>query len=168
MPLTDSELRSELERHHRDALAWAVRCCGGRKTDGEDALQTAYLKILDGRARFDGAATFKTWLFGIIRYTALEQGRRHRWLILADDGYAEPLENVAAPATAATMETAALSAALKRLSPRQQQLLHLVFYQELTIDDAARVLGLSLGSARTHYERGKEKLRSLLKRGQPA
>jgi RNA polymerase sigma-70 factor (ECF subfamily) len=37
--------------------------------------------------------------------------------------------------------------------------LHLVFYQDLTIAAAADVLGISLGSARVHYERGKAQLR---------
>ncbi len=33
---------------------------------------------------------------------------------------------------------------------------------ELTIDEASVVLGISLGSARTHYERGKSRMRELL------
>ena len=56
-----------------------------------------------------------------------------------------------------------LRAALTRLSPRQQEVLHLVFYQDLTIEEAAGLLGISLGSARTHFERGKARLREQLR-----
>jgi DNA-directed RNA polymerase specialized sigma24 family protein len=38
----------------------------------------------------------------------------------------------------------------------------LVFYQDLTIEETAKVLHISLGTARTHFERGKTRLRSLL------
>jgi DNA-directed RNA polymerase specialized sigma24 family protein len=37
-----------------------------------------------------------------------------------------------------------------------------VFYQELTLSEAAQVMNISIGSARQHYERGKKRLRELL------
>jgi RNA polymerase sigma-70 factor (ECF subfamily) len=40
--------------------------------------------------------------------------------------------------------------------------LHLVFYQELTIEEASRVMNISLGTARTHFDRGKRRLREIL------
>ena len=58
--------------------------------------------------------------------------------------------------------------ALSRLSKRQQEVLHLVFYQNLTIQEAANVLAMPVGTARTHYERGKSRLRELLARSEEA
>src|SRR5207302_1267667 len=48
----------------------------GDRSAAEDALQASYLKILDGRARFDGRASFRTWLFAVVRNTAAELRRR--------------------------------------------------------------------------------------------
>ncbi|HEX4561957.1 MAG TPA: sigma-70 family RNA polymerase sigma factor, partial [Gemmatimonadales bacterium] len=56
-----------------------------------------------------------------------------------------------------------LAKALERLSRRQREVLLLVFYHEHTIEEAAAVLEIGVGSARTHYERGKARLRELLK-----
>jgi RNA polymerase sigma factor (sigma-70 family) len=160
-------IREELERLHAASFGWALACCRQRRGEAEDILQAAYLKILDGRAQFAGKASFRTWLFGVIRHTANES-RRSRWLRegLLARFHRERVVDDTAPAvetTVAEMEgVRCLRTAIKQLSRRQQEVLHLVFYQEFTIEEAAQVLGVSPGSARTHFERGKARLRGLL------
>ena len=55
-----------------------------------------------------------------------------------------------------------LACALARLSARQREVLHLVFYEGVSIAEAAEVLQIGVGSARQHYERGKRHLRRIL------
>jgi len=166
--MTESELQEQLEQLHAASYGWALSCCSRRPDEAEDVLQNAYLKILDGRARYDGRSAFKTWLFSVIRNTAADE-RRRGWLRrLRLSGYREErAADVHPPARAEALEqseqSAAFRAALAQLPRRQQEILHLVFYQEMTIEDAAAAIGVSLGSARTHYERGKARLRTLLK-----
>jgi len=160
-----ADLTAELEELHAAAFGWAMSCCGWDRTAAEDVLQATYLKVLDGRARFDGRSSFRTFVFGVIARTAREARRRaglRRWLplaslLLAVDGRPDP-----ATALVRADETARLVRALGRLSERQRQVLHLVFYEDLTIAEAAAVAGVSVGTARTHYERGKAALRTLL------
>jgi RNA polymerase sigma factor (sigma-70 family) len=57
---------------------------------------------------------------------------------------------------------AELRRCLQQLPARQAEVLHLVFYQDLTINEAANVMRVGIGSARQHYERGKARLRTLL------
>ena len=53
---------------------------------------------------------------------------------------------------------------LVQLPARQRETLHLVFYQDLSLSEAAEVMNISVGSARRHYERGKKRLREALDR----
>src|SRR5262249_24190083 len=146
---------------------WALQCCGWDRQEVEEVLQTTYVKMLSGRARFDGRSSLKTWLFAVIRRTAAER-RRVRWArsllsLRWRDGHPDPPPVVTPEALAGDAETArALRAALACLPARQREVLHLVFYQDLTVEEAAEVLGISLGSARTHYHRGKAGLRQRL------
>jgi RNA polymerase sigma factor (sigma-70 family) len=157
------QIRAQLEQLHVSSYGWALHCCGRDRTMTEDVLQTVYLKVLEGKARFDGKSALKTWLFGVIRKTAASERRsrmvwslRFRFFIDREDPGSG--ESVDGPLLASE-ERAVFSRALTRLPRRQQEVLHLVFYQDLTIEEAAAALGVSVGSVRTHYERGKKRLR---------
>ncbi|MDR3406743.1 MAG: RNA polymerase sigma factor [Chthoniobacter sp.] len=158
------EIFSQLEALHRDAFGWAVSCCAGDWHRGEDVLQAAYAKALRGAARFDGRAALKTWWFGVIRLTALEEARRaRRWLDFLNVWQAEPAPTeTVAPVEEEDAELAALARALPALSARQREVLHLTFYQGLSVSEAADVMQISVGSARQHYDRGKARLREIL------
>jgi RNA polymerase sigma factor (sigma-70 family) len=134
-------------------------------------LQTAYLKILDGRARYDGRSALKTWLFGVIRHTAADERRRHWLRRLRLEGFTREHEaNREPPRQDHALElselTGELREALARLPRRQQEVLHLAFYQDLSLQEASEVMRVTVGSARTHYERGKARLREWFKQSE--
>lgn len=162
--MDSAALNGELERLHALSHGWALSCCAYNPSEAADVLQTVYLKILEGRARFDGRSSFKTWLFAVIRTTAAEERRRH-WLRLKHlDALVRERFGTAQEAEIGTDSelsdfSVGFQLALSRLPKRQREVLHLVFYQGLTIQEAASVMAVSLGSARTHYERGKRRLR---------
>ncbi|MDX6404316.1 MAG: hypothetical protein QOH70_1771 [Blastocatellia bacterium] len=163
-----AELKAELEMLHGASFGWALNCCRRDRAEAEEVLQTVYLKILEGKACFRGEASLKTWLFAVIRKTAIGEHRKNllRKLRWSDGSEAattlvSPLEQ---PGVAfEKSETQALfQNALKSLPRRQREALHLVFYQDLSLSEAAEVMGISIGSARQHYDRGKKHLREFL------
>src|SRR5258708_19159150 len=137
--MRQDDLRRSLEALHAESFGWALACCDRRREDAEDVLQTAYLKVLEGSARFAERSSFRTWLFGVIRKTAWDV-RRRRWLrhqLLA-------LFPVAAPAAVErAAETSDLIAALGKLAERQREVLTLVFYHDMSLEEAAEVMGVS-------------------------
>ena len=150
------------------SFAWALSCCGYNRVEAEDVLQTVYLKVLEGGAIYNGRAAFRTWLFAVIRNTAASQRRwnafrRLRFIPIGEEAR-DCVSRSDDPAESAHRSecSANLRRALGLLPQRQREVLHLVFYQDLTVADAASVIGVSVGSARTHYERGKKRLRQLM------
>jgi RNA polymerase sigma factor (sigma-70 family) len=156
-------LEGDIEQLHPASYSWALSCCRWSRQEAEDVLQAAYLKVLDGRARFDGRSSIKTWLFGVIRNTAAAK-QRGRWLEMF--GLARWHRDRSAPLDgrgvdeqlAETERRVRVVAALSRLPARQREVLDLVFYHGMTIAEAAEVIGVSIGTARVHYERGKRRL----------
>ena len=163
----NTELAHQLALSHQENYAWALGCCGRDAREAEEVLQAVYLKVLEGRARFDGRSSLRTWVFAVIRRTAAQ----HRRLRMFAGLRMRALVEVPEPPDPADVEEALehrqrrdqLWRALDRLSRRQREVVLLVFYHEHTIEEAATVMGIGVGSARTHYERGKARLRELLK-----
>ena len=72
-----AELKAELETLHSASFGWALNCCRRDRAEAEEVLQTVYLKILEGKACFRGEASLKTWLFAVIRKTAIGEHRKN-------------------------------------------------------------------------------------------
>src|SRR6476646_8760032 len=162
-----AELKAELETLHSASFGWALSCCRRDTVEAEEVLQTVYLKILEGKACFRGEATLKTWLFAVIRKTAIGEHRKNilrrlRWSDGSEqDTMVSPLEQPGVAFEKSEVQ-ALFQNALKTLPRRQREALHLVFYQDLSLSEAALVMGVSIGSARQHYERGKKRVREFL------
>ena len=56
---------------------------------------------------------------------------------------------------------------LRHLAPREAQVVRLRHVEDLSLPEVAELLGISTSSAKTHYYRALEKLRSLLARDSP-
>jgi RNA polymerase sigma-70 factor (ECF subfamily) len=162
--LDEASLRVELERNHADSFGWSLSCCGRRREEAEDVLQIAYLKVLTGKAVFEGRSTFKTWFFAVIRNTAASE-RRRGWFRRINGIFLakEPSEPHRDPVSEDEASDR-LRRILGKLPARQREVLDLVFYHDLSIAEAASVIGVGVGSARTHYERGKQEMRRQLEK----
>lgn len=163
-----AELKVELEKLHSSSFGWALSCCRRDREEAEEVLQTVYLKILEGKASFRGESSFRTWLFAVIHKTAAGERRKNllRKLRLVGESQEEagriaPAERPDIAVERSETQTR-FQRALAQLPVRQRQTLHLVFYQDLSLREAANVMEISVGSVRRHYERGKKRLRESL------
>jgi RNA polymerase sigma factor (sigma-70 family) len=158
--LDDSGLRKALEAHHVESYGWALSCCRRRRDEAENVLQLAYLKVLSGKAVFNGRSSFKTWLFSVIRKTAAHEHRLELLRRLRLSQVPKALDRK--PPSQHYGVEIRLKEALGKLPARQREVLQLVFYHDLSIVEAAEVMGVGIGSARKHYERGKKQMRRRL------
>ena len=162
-----SDLKPELEKLHEASYGWALHCCRRNHAQAEEVLQTVYLKILQGKACYRSESSVKTWLFAVIRKTASSERRKHLFEALKSmagvrSGIRQP-DQPDAELERSEMQQR-FQRVLMHLPVRQRETLHLVFYQDLSLSEAAEVMNVSVGTARQHYERGKKRLRELLDR----
>jgi RNA polymerase sigma factor (sigma-70 family) len=112
--------------------------------------------------RSDG--DLRAWLFTIQRnlhVSALRQSQRR--------GAHVELDELTSPSTRALQEAGLevqdILATLEQLPEEQKSLLLLVGVEDLSYDDAAKVMGVPVGTVMSRLARGRQKLRALLETG---
>ncbi len=163
--IPDSEhLLEGLRALHDDGYQWALRLCGNDEDMAADVLQAVYLKILEGKAVFRGESALKTWFFSVIRFTINEFRRPMRLMVPVIEETVESDEPGQIDIIESGEKHQPWLSLFKRLSEKQQQIIDLVFYHRTTIEEAAGIMDISVGTARTHYERAKANLKTLITR----
>lgn len=145
-----------LEEKHMEAYRWSRQCCRFDDELAKDVLQTVYLKIFEDKARFNEKSGFRTWLFAVIRYTALDNLKNK---VVHDD-----LENAMFISTDETREEIDYKKFIRQLPEKQAHVLLLAFYHDMTLESISIIMEISVGAVRVHYDRGKRRLKKLIEK----
>lgn len=158
---------SALVRRHQSAVRHFLRhLSGGDAALADDLAQDTFVSAWRGLARFQGHASFSTWLLGIA-HNHWRNARRKPRPVPVEAAHLATLEPVPSPAPLSDLRHD-LERALRTLGTDEQAALHLCYQQGLTHAEIADVLQWPIGTVKTHINRGKDKLRPLLAPWNPA
>ena len=157
-------------RHHATLFRFSLAQARFDREEAEEIVQQTYLEVIEGRANLLEARDPKAFLLGVARRVAASRRRRRSiWgrILRLEVGRAAPEPATPDPETAAASgeRDARVRKALARLGGRQLEMATLVFVEGMTVEEAGNALGVSVGSARQHYHRAKQKLARLLEEG---
>jgi RNA polymerase sigma-70 factor (ECF subfamily) len=165
----DDALAVIVDRYQRLVLSVALRIVRN-VNEAEDVVQSVFLDIFRKAEQFDPSrGTLKVWLLqyaytrSINRRHYLEQRQFYSTLEIED---VPPISLVAEPHNGkrlAPVETVRLvRQALATLSDRQQMAITLIYFEGLTLAEAAQKTGEGLSAVRHNYYRGLMKLREVI------
>jgi len=152
-------------------------------SDAADIVQEVFLKVFRNIRSFRGGSSLKTWIY---RIAVNEAYNYRRWFsrhlrqevpFTGEDGNTACADNLADPGRspfdhAADHETRALvEKALENLNPRFRAAVVLRDIEDLSYEEIAAVLDISLGTVKSRILRGRESLRKMLEKrleGEPS
>ena len=160
-------LRELAAKYHRGLYLFALALCRRDRQEALDIVQQTYLEVLEGRADLTSADDPRAFLFGVARRVAASRRRRRSIWGRVLGSVPEKGPDVATfidpeQAAQADEQVVRVNRALGQLHGRQLEVITLVFAQNLTVEQAAGAMGVSVGSARVHYDRAKKRLKKLL------
>ena len=140
-----------LKIYYADIFAYLRRLCGS-KQDAEDLTQETFVKVWSSLDGFKGHSKFSTWLYRIAHNTYIDWQRRNTSSIKSntDQWWRECIVKNPGPfANAAEHQLARqLYEAVDQLDEDKKQVVHLHYYQGLSIRKTAKVLGIATSTVK--------------------
>jgi RNA polymerase sigma-70 factor (ECF subfamily) len=163
-----------VERHQQRMLAFARRYTRVRE-DAEDVVQQTFQKAFIHLNKFQGKSSFSTWLTRIAINEALmlmRRGRALREIPVDDSNDRVPASAMEIPDASPDPETSymrreraqILSETLGNLRPGMRKAIELRELAELSTEETARRMGVSVGAVKARLFHARKKLREKLSR----
>jgi RNA polymerase sigma-70 factor, ECF subfamily len=173
----EHELFYQLIRPYERRVYAATLAILGNEADAEDAAQEAVLKAFKHIRQFRAEARFSTWLIQIAVNEARMRRRKQRAVVMEpmvdqrdEEGHYTPRDFADwREIPSETLERAEvrqkLAEALSSLGQKYREVFILRDMQQLSIEDTAKALGISVPSVKTRLLRARLMLRDLLAPG---
>ena len=133
--------------------------------DVADLIQSTFVACIEGKDRYEGTGAFKSYLLGIaFRRLCRHYRSAQRFAARVDFASVSACDLAPSPSQliAARQEQRLILAALRRIPLAHQVLLELNFWEDFTAADAAAVLEIPLGTAKSRIRRAQQLLREQL------
>jgi RNA polymerase sigma-70 factor (ECF subfamily) len=164
----DEEAFAELVRRHRRNVLNLVYRYLGDAAAAEDAAQDVFVKVHRARHKYAPAAKFSTWLYRIAVNHCLNLIRARKARPAVAEAVEDLVEHPSAEdpdARATRLELQeAVKSALQELPPQQRLAVLLARFEELSYNEIAETMDLSLEAVKSLLFRAKENLQRLLGR----
>ena len=167
----DPELLDQLIEMYQHRLLRYLLFLTGRREVAEDLFQETWMRVLMRGGQYNGKARFDTWLFTIARNLVIDLSRKRTMASLdemregGDDE--RPFEiAMEGPSPLEQFQSredcAEVGEVLLKLEPTYREVLVLRFYEELSLEEIARTLEMSLGTVKSSLHRAVHRMRERL------
>jgi RNA polymerase sigma-70 factor, ECF subfamily len=167
----DAAFREFVRLYQRRVFALAMQLLGN-SDDADDLTQEAFIKAHSAITSFQGASSLFTWLHRITVNLYIDTTRSGRYRTITawnDDrdndstrAFAQTPHTSPDTSTDAQFQSEHIERALQTLSPQQRAVFILRHFEDLSLEEVAIELGVSVGTVKTLLFRAVRQLRERL------
>lgn len=170
----DKEALGELLERYGSSLTLFLRGYVDSMEDAEDLMMDSFVAIALKKSWAARGSSFKTWLFAIGRKLALKHNRKKRRAAISAEKYrpiafetgelSEEVYDYPETELLKQEQNRQLYQAMEKLHADYREVLYLLYFEEMTYEEAAVIMRKSKKQLYHLAERGKQALRSELER----
>ncbi len=152
---------TELVVSLQEKLYWHIRRFVSNHDDAHDIIQNVFVKVWQGLEGFRGESRLVTWIYTITTNECLTFIKRnsHRTFTSLED---EAAINISTQESDVQLDGSriqkALADALAILPERQRQVFEMRYYEELSYEHIAQILGVTVGALKASYHHAVKKI----------
>ena len=161
----DDQGMVELIRDYKDGLILYLNNLTGNLQQAEELAMDTFVHIGIRQPKNKEKASFKTWLYTIARHLAVDHFRKQRRKreVPLEEGYGIVDEQACIERIyKKNQEKLAIHCAMKQLNEAYRQILWLVYFEDLSLKDAAKIMGKTTRATETLVYRARLKLKNIL------
>lgn len=147
-----------VSRHQSDVRRTLRRLTRGNLALADDLAQESFVKAWRSIGDFRGDSSFRTWMFRIAYRSFLSEIRRSE----PDTTEIEDHHALHEDAHEAREFMADFDAAMQHLSAAQRDAIHFSLQRGFSHPEIADIMGIPVGTVKTHVLRGRHRLQELL------
>lgn len=149
--------RGVVEQHQSAVRGFLLRLTRGDAALADDLAQDSFVEAWRKRAQFRGHGSFRGWLLKIAHSRFLMEARRRRLEPLDEAADAPSPDGGLGPDLRFDLERG-----MARLAAGERAALTLCYALEYSNEEAAEILGMPVGTVKSHILRGRKKLLAML------
>jgi len=153
-----------VRRHTTRFYRVAYRFTGNR-SEAEDIVQEAFLKLWERPLmwQIDKNAAFTTWFYRVVVNLCLDHKKKKRPSLMTDDTWVMDERETHEETLLHEEKQRWLATQIAALPERQRMALNLCFYEEVSNQDAAKMMGIRLKALQSLLMRAKKTLKNTWK-----
>ncbi|MBD5104798.1 MAG: RNA polymerase sigma factor [Ruminococcaceae bacterium] len=157
----------EIIRDYKDGLIFYINSFVGNIHTAEELAEDTFIKLFTHRPRDNGKGSFKTWLYTIGRNKAIDHLRRSRRNpVISSEETAEAASDAEELEALYIKEERKLAVhkAMSELKDEYRQVLYLIYFEEFSNKEAARIMKKSVHGIETLAYRARQSLKAVLEK----
>ena len=157
----------EIIRLYNDGLTLYLNSFVKSILTADELSEETFVRIGVRKPYFSGKSSFKTWLYAIGRNIAIDYLRKTSKIgtICIDDCAEQADEEILEKSFLKDEQKILLHQAMHQLKPEYAQVLWLIYFEEFTAKEAAKVMKKSVHSIENLVSRARHSLKSELEKG---
>lgn len=164
----DSNAFSVLVDRYKDLVFTLSLKMLKNREEAEEVAQDTFIKVFKSLSKFKGDSKFSTWIYKVTYNSCLDRLKKNKkeQLKVAIDEYTEHQVKTIDNALENMVEEErqqAIKACLELLPPDDSFLLTLYYFEGQSLDEIAKVVGLTANNVKVKLFRSRKKLTSILK-----